>query len=792
MNTGFIFNKIRCSILNENQLVLQGYCVERFMDERCLEAFLSGSDGYSEKLESSWLITEADKDEMEKLHEDYLTHIISVMINLPQGFDDAGTELKVVSKSGTDTRELYICSGLKIIKCLKRLNSAVESVETNDGNIVIKGWTADRNEISVRLTRMIKSRTEKIDFDIIWSKRPDVDSRFAECEAGKCGVNMEKGFEIRLAKPRFSFRIELTAGGRHSVHRIKAVKRYSRFAVVNKLSRYWDKGIYSLNNYGMGETAAKFKRRFFKAKHGKQISYEKWLAKRMPDSRELKRQREADFGYKPLFSVPVQCDEKSEKSSSAFTESVKNQTYTNYELCSGSSIRESIANAKGDYIIFGGHDAQLTPDALYECTSIINFGKPDIIYCDEDVIDLRENICGKADFKSDFNIDLLRSCNYIRHILAVSKQFLQKTIDNTDKNYAIDSANYDFIFRCIENTDKISHISKIIYRRSGDLNSINSLPEDAAENCVKSVNSHLERCGMTARAEAGSSAGICKVTYEVQGNPLISIIIPNKDHVQDLKRCMDSIDTNSDYRNYEYIIVENNSTEQETFDFYREISKRENVTVLYWNGDFNYSAINNYGEDAAKGEYLLLLNNDTEIINADCLSQMLGYCQREDVGIVGARLYYDDGTVQHAGVVIGLGGIAGNIFAGTDEKDDIYRLRTEASCDYSAVTAACLMVKKSLYEEIGGLDEEFAVAFNDIDFCLRVRQMNKLVVYNANAMLYHYESKSRGMEDTLEKQDRFNDEIELFNEKWGEILRQGDPYYNPNLTLDKPDFSLRM
>lgn len=792
MNTGFIFNKIRCSVVNENQIALQGYCTKHFMDGRYIEALLYSGTGHSEKLEASWFITGADENETQKLHEYGLTHIISIMISLPQGFNDADAVLKVTVNSVDEVCGLYTCSGIKLIKCMKQLNSAVESVKIKDGNIVIRGWAADRDEIAVSITRMMKSKAEKVPFDIVWSERPDIDDGFAEYEGGKCGVGIENGFEICIAKSRFSCRIEFRAGRRYSVHRMKAVKSCSRFAVINKLSRYWYKGIYSLNNYGMGETAAKLKRRFLKANQRKQVSYAKWFAKRMPDGRELKRQRAADFEYKPLFSVIVQRDEESENKVCTFIESVKEQTYTNYELCTGSSIRESIADAKGDYIVFGECDAQLTPDALYECTALINTGKADIIYCDEDVIDLQKNICGEADFKPDFNIDLLRSCNYIRHIMAVSKQFLQKIIANTDKNYAIDSTNYGFILRCIENTDKISHISKVVYRRTGALNQASRLQEDAAGNCVQSVNSHLERCHIAARAEQGDREGICKVSYEVKGNPLISIIIPNKDHAQDLKRCMDSIDSKSDYRNYEYIIVENNSTEQETFDFYRELAKRENVTILYWNGGFNYSAINNHGENVAKGEYLLLLNNDTEIVNSDCISQMLGYCQREDVGIVGARLFYDDGTIQHAGVVIGLGGIAGNIFAGSDEKDGVYRSRTEASCDYSAVTAACLMVKRSLYEELGGLDEELEVAFNDIDFCLRVRQMNKLVVYNANARLYHYESKSRGMEDTLEKQDRFNDEIELFNEKWGEILKQGDPYYNPNLTLDKPDFSLSM
>ena len=226
--------------------------------------------------------------------------------------------------------------------------------------------------------------------------------------------------------------------------------------------------------------------------------------------------------------------------------------------------------------------------------------------------------------------------------------------------------------------------------------------------------------------------------------------------------------------------------------FYEKIQKEyDNVKVLYWKDEFNYSAINNFGVKEADGEYILLLNNDTEIINDDCLSDMLSICQREEVGIVGARLYYPDDTIQHAGVVIGFGGIAGHTFIGQPRFEPGYFARAMCTQDYSAVTAACMMTKKSVFEEVGGLTEEFKVAFNDIDYCMKVRKLGKLVVYDAFAELYHYESKSRGLEDTPEKVARFNSEIERFRDRWEDILEKGDPYYNPNLTLDKSDFSLR-
>ena len=255
---------------------------------------------------------------------------------------------------------------------------------------------------------------------------------------------------------------------------------------------------------------------------------------------------------------------------------------------------------------------------------------------------------------------------------------------------------------------------------------------------------------------------------------------------------MESIEQKSTYRNFEFVVIENNSTEEETFAYYKEIEKKENVQVVYYKGGFNFSKINNFGAKYAKGEYLLLLNNDTEIITPECLQELLGYCMREDVGIVGAKLCYDDDTIQHAGVVIGFGGMAGHAFIESSRFDTGYMGRIMCAQDYSAVTAACMMTKKSVYNAVGGLTEELEVAFNDIDYCLKVRELGKLVVYNPYAELYHYESKSRGMEDTPEKVERFNSEVAKFCERWEDILQKGDPYYNPNLTLDKADFSLRV
>ena len=314
----------------------------------------------------------------------------------------------------------------------------------------------------------------------------------------------------------------------------------------------------------------------------------------------------------------------------------------------------------------------------------------------------------------------------------------------------------------------------------------------AFEAGKRAIEAHYERIGISAQVFLGEFPGLYRTRFLRDRDPLISIIIPNKDHIDDLKRCMNAIDSKSTYKNYEYVIVENNSTDPATFQYYKDLEKENpKARVVYWDGPFNFSAINNFGAKYARGEYFLLLNNDTEIINPDCLEELLGYCMRSDVGGVGARLYYEDDTIQHAGVVIGFGGIAGHCFVMQPRGTTGYCHRIICAQDYSAVTAACMMVKKEAFEKVGGLSEDLAVAFNDIDFCLKLRKAGYLIVYNPYAELYHYESKSRGLEDTPEKVARFNREMAVFEKKWPEILRDGDPYYNPNLTLKSQDFSLK-
>ena len=596
--------------------------------------------------------------------------------------------------------------------------------------------------------------------------------------------------------------------------------------MFRKLSPYTiRKGFRYMKHYGPKEFWIRLHERF----EPEEVPYGLWYRAYIPTEETLETQRKQKFDYSPLISIAVPAYQTPVEFLRQMIESLIVQTYSNWELCivnaspdneemqkvlaeysAGDSrvrfcnLKENLgiaentnrafAMAKGEFVGLLDHDDLLAPNALYEIVKILqDHPQADALYTDEDKVTTELDEHFQPHLKPDFNLDLLRSNNYICHFFVVRKSIVEKA-GGFRKEF--DGAqDYDFIFRCTENAEKICHIPKVLYHWRCHPNSTASNPESklyAFEAGRRAVQAHYERTGIHAEVFKGEYLGLYRTKFIRDHDPLISIIIPNKDHIDDLKRCMESIEQKSTYKNYEYIIVENNSTDSATFEYYKKLeAENPKVRMVYWDGVFNYSAINNYGASFAKGEYLLLLNNDTEIINPDCLEELLGYCMRKEVGAVGARLYYEDDTIQHAGVVIGFGGIAGHCFVQQKRGTTGYCHRIICAQDYSAVTAACMMVKKSAFDAVGGLSEELAVAFNDIDFCMKLRKAGYLIVYNPYAELYHYESKSRGLEDTPEKVARFNKEIATFEKKWPEILKNGDPYYNPNLTLKSQDFSLK-
>ena len=549
--------------------------------------------------------------------------------------------------------------------------------------------------------------------------------------------------------------------------------------------------------------------------------------KHRASQKELKLQAKEIFFSGPLFSIVVPVYHTKPLYLKELIESVRKQSYGNWELCLADGSREdslgelirgnykedariryqfleentgiagntnaAIQMARGDFIVFADHDDVLAPEALYELACALReHPKTELLYTDEDLIDEDGN-CVYPHFKPDFNVDLLRCINYICHLTAVKRELLTRTgLLRPEFDGAQD---YDFILRCVEQTENIYHIPKVLYHwRSHEDSTAGN--QDSKQYAIdagkKALMEHYTRLGLSAEVEFTGLFIVYRTKFLVKGNPLVSILIPNKDHTEDLDLCIRSILEKSTWKNLEILVIENNSEKKETFDYYEQLTSRyENVRVLTYQGEFNYSAINNFGAKEARGEYFLLLNNDTEVITPDWLERMLGYCQREDVAIVGAKLFYPDDTVQHAGVVIGMGGFAGHILTGYGKNYTGYMGRLKAAQDISAVTGACLLVKREVFETLKGLDESFAVALNDVDFCLRARALGKLVVFDPDAQLYHYESKSRGLETTPEKKERFQREICRFQERYRELLEKGDPYYNPNLSLIRGDCSLK-
>lgn len=559
------------------------------------------------------------------------------------------------------------------------------------------------------------------------------------------------------------------------------------------------------------------------------LTYEDWFTFMAPTEGELEKQKKQSFKYMPRISLIVAAYNTPKKYLQEMIDSVVAQTYNNWELCiaDGSTTNEvneyiekrvrnekikyirlkenygisenmnaALKLATGEFIGFFDHDDLLTPNALYEVVNCLQDKNIKMVYSDEDKYDTSIRKLTEPHFKPDFSIDLLRSVNYICHLLVVKKSLIER-IGAFDKTF--DGAqDYDFTLRAIEvlKPNQIAHIPKILYHWRMHSASTAANPESklyAFEAGKRAIEAHLTRQNIHAEVRMSENLGMYDVYYEVKNDPLVSIIIPNKDHIDDLSRAIESIQEKSTYKNIEFIVVENNSTEKETFEYYEKLqNKWENVKVVYWKDEFNYSAINNYGVSFSKGEYILLLNNDTEMIEPDSLKDMVGICQRKEVGAVGARLYYEDDTIQHAGVIIGKGGIAGHAFVDVPKEKGGYFNRIFAMQDVSAVTAACVLIRKSVFDEVEGLYEGLKVAFNDIDLCLKIRDHGYLIVYDPHAVFYHYESKSRGMEDTPEKIARFNQEINTMEKRWKHIYDKGDPYYNVNLSLLVKDYTLKM
>ncbi len=684
-----------------------------------------------------------------------------------------------------------------------------DSIFVKNGKIFATGWAVSsvaENEIEITVTDEKKTPVDAI---VTWAARPDVGlAKYGDPKAGHVGIFLEIPFHGQHLVTVY-FKEKNAQGNVISEQSLplnpaliaarKFLKESKAQYVSTKKSLIWLKKKLTGNEYA---------------------DYDTWLRIMRVSRQELFEQRKTKFSYAPKFSVVVPLYHTPAKFLKDLVRSMMYQSYANWELCLVNASPEDrhltsllenwamrdkrirvirleknlgiaqntnagIAASTGEFIAFLDHDDFLEPDALFCYVDALNKDKTiDVFYSDEDKTDEYAAHYFYPHFKSDFNIDLLHANNYMCHFLAVRKSIVDAVGGLNEK---FDGAqDYDFVLRLTENTKKIYHCPRILYhwRCSNQSTAANQGNKMYAIHAGKAaLNAHYKRIGWNARAQEGAVDGWYQTKFTLKEEPLVSILIPNKDHTDDLDVCLNSFFERADYQNYEFIIIENNSVLPETFAYYEKIEKEhDNVKVVYWEAGFNYSAINNFGFKFAKGDYIMLLNNDVELITPDIFQSMLGFCMRPEVGIVGAKLLYNDHTVQHAGVLVGAGGLADHVFKGIHEDDPGYMGRAISSQDVSAVTAACLLVKRSVYEEVGGLEDEFQVAFNDVDFCLKVRKAGYLIVYDADVKLFHYESKSRGMEDTTERFIRFGNEMMLLNSKWDILSTFVDPYYNPNLS----------
>ena len=530
----------------------------------------------------------------------------------------------------------------------------------------------------------------------------------------------------------------------------------------------------------------------------------------------------------PLISLVMPVYNVRPKWLQAAVDSVTKQSYTNWELCIAddcSTDRElkhllheisrrdkrihirflkqnigiagasnaALSMAHGQFVGLLDNDDELADGALWEVALEIN-RHPDIdlIYSDEDKITDKGKRYAPF-FKPDFSPDTLRSYNYICHFTVIRRDIL-KAVGGFRQGF--DGAqDYDLFLRVTERTKRVAHIPKILYHWravEGSVGKDGTAKLYAYESAKKALSEHLERLGLQVKVEDGLFLGSYHLKYTTENQPEIAIIIPSCDKVDLLRQCVDSILQKTTYSQFTIWIVDNNSLEKETFDYYEELKGNDRVRVIRYEKEFNFSSLNNFAARQILADYFLFLNNDTKVITPEWLEELMGPARRSEVGAVGCLLCYGNNTVQHGGVIIGIGGIAGHAHKHFFCDEHGYFGRLHVVQNLSAVTAACMLVRKSVFDEVGGFTEELSHAFNDVDLCLKIRKKGYLIVYTPFARLYHYESISRGFENSSGKRERFTRELKYMQERWHDELKKGDPYYNPNLSLQREDFSLKI
>lgn len=811
----FIYKK-RIDLRDSNRLIIQtGSCRDYMKDVKAV-SYVNGIETEVEIVENPHTpLLFVYKNAEPEFDGEY-----NLCINLPEKVKN----VKIILTKDTyplGIEEINISSAqIEYLRNLIEINLIGVQADERTKTIKITGWAESAGELKLS----VYAEKKELEYKADYFTRADMVSRYFEGE-----LNRNCGFELTVEDTDVrSIRITSESGGRRGsigvvVNRDSSgQQRRSVRLAEDKRNDYITRARNYIAMYGMKRFIVKAVGKLT----GKSIKDPTniYFNKINPNEARLKEQRDYKFASNYKFSILIPVYRPDAKFFTLMLDSIVAQTYDNWQIClaDGSGEGYTVENvvkpyvekygedkvkyiklennlgiaentnaamrmADGDFIVFGDHDDELHPTALFECMrELERYPQADFIYSDEDKIIEATGHHTEAHFKSDLNLELLRSNNYICHLSVVKKSLADKVGGlYTQFN---GSQDHDYVLRCVEKAECVRHIPRILYHwRINDNSTAKSASTKTYANTagVNAVSAHLKRMGIDGEVKNGVAPGFYDIRYKLTEKPLVSVIIPNKDHLDDLTRCLESMENVNNYHNVEYIVVENNSVLEDTFEGYKELEKKygDKFKLVKWDGIFNYSAINNFGARYAKGEYILLLNNDTSVIEPDSLRCMLAQCQRAEVGIVGAKLLYDDDTVQHAGVIIGYQGVAGHAFTGMGDDVYGYFARAVLSQELSAVTAACLLTKRSVFDEVGGLDESFEVAFNDIDYCMKVRAAGYKIIYDPHAKLHHYEYKSRGAEDTGKKQERFGGEIMHFIDKWRAALIAGDMYYNPNLEL---------
>lgn len=527
----------------------------------------------------------------------------------------------------------------------------------------------------------------------------------------------------------------------------------------------------------------------------RRFDYQRWIRAQEPSSTAKGYQKKLVFKRMPDIIVMILRPEGEAEPDMQTLQSVRRQTYQK------TSLSDILTTQISDdaFLLCVRNKSLLTEDALFRMAEALA-GGADAVYADEDSYEQknRENHYSLPLFKPDYNPDYLRSCNYIGTPFMVRAGLIRsfyKEEGAVPSAWTLDdpAAYYEYVLRCSQRAQQeggIVHVPRVLchVRRAAG----KKMPDESAEvhERMRSVlERDLVRNGYAGRVEDGPLKYTFHVAYDLTDRPLVSIVIPNKDSYSVLENCIWSITNKSTYSDYEIIIVENNSTQKETFDYYRKLEEEGTAQIVRYDRPFHFSRVVNEGVRNASGDYVILMNNDVTVGTADWIERLLAHCQRQGVGAAGPKLLYPDLRVQSAGIVAGIMGYAGSMMVLEDGDDPGYMGRGALTQNMSAVTAACMMVKKDVYQKAGGFADDLPVALNDVDFCLKLVRDGYRNVLEPAAVMIHHESLSRGHEDTPEKKKRFNKEKAVFRKRWAEFLKKGDPAYNPNLSIRRCDWS---